>query len=56
MTYTKLFPKLVQCGLLMPIDIPPLQPPYPRWYNENIHCDYHSDNRGHSMKNCTTLK
>ena len=56
MTYTELYPKLVQDDLLSPVDIPPLQPPYPRWYNKNIHCDYHSSNRGHSTKNCTTLK
>ena len=56
MTYTELYPKLVQGGLLSPIDIPQLQPPYPRWYNENVHCDYHSGNRGHSTKNCTALK
>ena len=56
MTYTKLYPKLVQGGLLSSVDILPLQPPYPRWYNENVHCDYHSSNRGHSTKNCTTLK
>ena len=24
--------------------------PYPRWYNENARCDYHSDNRGHSTE------
>ena len=33
-----------------------MQLPYPRWYNENVHCDYHSSNRGHSTKNCIALK
>ena len=33
-----------------------MQPPYPRWYNENARCDYHSGNRGHSTKDCTVLK
>ena len=56
MTYTKLYPKLVQLDSLVPMDIPPMQPPYPRWYNENTRCDYHSDNRGHSTKDCIALK
>ena len=33
-----------------------MQPLYPRWYNENARCDYHSDNRGHSTEDCTALK
>ena len=56
MTYTELYPKLVQLGSLVPMDIPPMQPPYPRWYNKNTHCDYHSGNRGHSTEYCTALK
>ena len=56
MTYTELYPKLVQCGSLVPMDIPPMQPPYPRWYNENVRCDYHSGNRGHSTEDCIALK
>ena len=38
------------------VSIPPIRPPYPRWYNENANCDYHSGNRGHSLKDCTVLK
>ena len=56
MTYTELYPKLVQLGSLVSMDIPPMQPPYPRWYNENAQYDYHSDNRGHSTEDCTALK
>ena len=55
-TYTKLYPKLIQGDLLVPVSIPAIRPPYPRWYNENVSCDYHSGNRGHSTKNCTALK
>ena len=33
-----------------------MQPPYPRWYNENARCDYHFGNRGHSTEDCTALK
>ena len=56
MTYTELYPKLVQLGSLVPMDIPPMQPPYPKWYNENACCDYHSDNRRHLTEDCTALK
>ena len=38
------------------ISIPPIRPSYPRWYNENASCDYHSGNKGHSLKDCTALK
>ena len=56
MTYTELYPKLIQCNSLVPMDIPPMQPRYPRWYNENARCDYHYGNRGHSTKDCIALK
>ena len=56
MTYTELYPKLIQGSLLVPVSIPPIRPLYPRWYNENASCDYHSDNKGHSLKDCTALK
>ena len=42
--------------MLVPVSIPPIKPSYPRWYNENDSCDYHSGNRGHSLKDCTALK
>ena len=30
MTYTKLYPKLIQGGMLVPMSIPPVKPPYPK--------------------------
>ena len=56
MTYIELYPKLIQSGLLEPISILPIRPPYPRWYKENASCDYHSSNRGHSLEDYTLLK
>ena len=56
MTYTELYPKLIQSGLLEPISISPIRPPYLRWYKENASCDYHSSNKGHSLEDCTALK
>ena len=43
-------------SLIAPIHLPPLKPPFPKWYDENAQCSYHDGNRGHSTKNCTTLK
>ena len=56
MTYTELYPKLIQCGLLELVSIPPIQLSYPKWYKENASYDYHSGNRGHSLEDCTALK
>ena len=56
MTYTKLYSKLIQGGMLVPMSIPPIRPPYPRWYNKNASCDYHSGNMGHFLEDCTALK
>ena len=56
MTYTELYPKLIQGGMLVLVSIPPIRPPYLRWYNENASCDYHSGNRGYSLEDYTTLK
>ena len=38
------------------IQSPPLQPPFPKWYNSNAHCDYHLGVAGHTIENCITLK
>ena len=56
MTYTELYLKLIQGGKLVPVSIPPIRPPYPKWYNEHASCDCHSGNRGHSLEDCTALK
>ena len=42
--------------MLVPVSIPPIKPPYPRWYNKNVSCDYHSGNRGHFLEECTALE
>ena len=56
MTYMELYLKLIQRGMLVPVSIPPIRPPYPRWYNENASCEYHSGNRGYSLEDCIALK
>ena len=32
-SYTELFPKLVQIGHIEPVQLAPLRPPFPRWDN-----------------------
>ena len=46
----------MESRLITPIHLPPLKPPFPRWYDPNTHCDFHCGNPGHSIKNCTALK
>ena len=55
-TYTELFPKLVRMGHIKPVQLAPLRPPFPRWYNAHTQCDYHGGNPGHPTENCTALK
>ena len=55
-TYTDLFPALVQSGLVIPIPAKPLKTPYPRWYDENVYCKFHLGVQGHSKKNSEALK
>ena len=55
-TETELFPKLVKMGHIKPVQLEPLRPPFPRWYNTHTQCDYHGENPGHPMKNYTALK
>ena len=40
----------------MPVHLVPLKPPFSRWYNGNVRCDYHVGNLGHSTENCNALK
>ena len=42
--------------MITPVQVPPLQPPYPKWYNSNAHCDYHLGAAGHILENCVALK
>ena len=55
-TYTELFPKLVEIGHIESVHLAPLRPLFPRWYNAHAQCDYHAGNPGHSIKNCTAFK
>ena len=54
--YVELFPNLLKSRLITPIHLPPLEPPFPRWYDSNAHYDFHYGNPGHSIENCTSFK
>ena len=43
-------------GHIKPVQLAPLRPPFPRWYNAHTQCDYHGGNPGHPTENCTALK
>ena len=55
-TYAELFPKLIDSGHIEPIQARPRRPPFPKWYDVNIRCDYHSGVSGHSIEDCTIFK
>ena len=47
---------MVKMGHIKPVQLAPLRPPFPRWYNAHTQCDYHGGNPDHPTKNCTALK
>ena len=40
----------------MPVHWVPLWPPFSKWYNTNVQCDYHAGNSSHLTENCNSLK
>ena len=55
-TYIELFPKLVEISHIELVQLAPLKPSFPRWYNAYTRCNYHGENPGHPTENCTALK
>ncbi|XP_039069186.1 uncharacterized protein LOC120215618 [Hibiscus syriacus] len=56
MTYKELFHILYDKHVVSPYHISPVQPPYPKWYDTSLQCEYHAGAHGHSIKNCTSFK
>jgi len=56
MTYTELLPDLLKNSLLVLCLAKVVQPPYPRYYDPNAKCEYHSGEVGHSTENYRALK
>ena len=55
-TYTKLLLRLLERQLIALSHIPLIKPPFSKWYNPNVHCDYHVGKLGHSTEDCNSFK
>ncbi|XP_017613587.1 uncharacterized protein LOC108458693 [Gossypium arboreum] len=55
-TYKELYQKLFDAHVVAPFYLEPMQPPYPKWYDANVQCEYHAGITGHFIENCTTFK
>ncbi|XP_050875287.1 uncharacterized protein LOC127078916 [Lathyrus oleraceus] len=56
MSYTKLYPSLLQKGLVVPRPMGPPPDCLPPWYNPNAHCPFHEGAPGHDLEGCYALK
>ncbi|KAK8974475.1 hypothetical protein V6N11_000644 [Hibiscus sabdariffa] len=54
--FVELYTQLYKADLVRPYIVAPFQPPYPAWYDEKAHYDYHGGIPGHSIENCTAFK
>ncbi|KAK8978448.1 hypothetical protein V6N11_008759 [Hibiscus sabdariffa] len=55
-TYGELYKNLYEAHVVSPFYLTLLQPPYPKWYDPKVQCDYHTGITGHSIENCTGFK
>ncbi|XP_050877313.1 uncharacterized protein LOC127081068 [Lathyrus oleraceus] len=55
MTYTELYPSLLQKGLVTPRPLGPPLNPLPPWYNKDAHCPFHEGAHGHDLEGCYAL-
>ncbi|XVF61017.1 hypothetical protein PTKIN_Ptkin08bG0094400 [Pterospermum kingtungense] len=55
-SYTALYPQLLQNQLAVPIQGLSCKSPFPKWYDVNARCKYHMEIPGHSLENCIILK
>ncbi|XP_050909079.1 uncharacterized protein LOC127122845 [Lathyrus oleraceus] len=56
MSYTELYPSLLQKGLVVPRPMGPPPDRLPPWYNPNAHCPFHEGAPGHDLEGCHALK
>ncbi|KAH1225782.1 hypothetical protein GmHk_11G032608 [Glycine max] len=56
MAYSELWPLLLENHLVVAIPGKVFQSPYPKWYNSNATCAYHSGAPGHNIDSCLPFK
>ncbi|XP_050919729.1 uncharacterized protein LOC127137302 [Lathyrus oleraceus] len=56
MSYTEIYPSLLQKGLVVPRPMGPPPDRLPPWYNPNAYCPFHEGAPGHDLEGCYTLK
>ncbi|KAL4319672.1 hypothetical protein GQ457_18G008790 [Hibiscus cannabinus] len=56
MSYAELYAQLHKADMVRPYIVSPYKPPFPAWYNEKVHCDYHNGVPGHSIEDCLSFK
>ena len=56
MTYVELYAKLYKVDIVRPYYVTPFKPPFPAWYDEKAHCEYHGGTLGHSIENYVAFK
>ncbi|XP_050920478.1 uncharacterized protein LOC127138120 [Lathyrus oleraceus] len=56
MSYTELYPSLLQKGLVAPRPMRPPRDRLPPWYNPNAHCPFHEGAPGHDLEGCYASK
>ena len=55
-SYSQLLPYLVHNGMVTPVALRTMTPPFPAWYNPKAKCAYHAGAEGHSTENCRVFK
>ena len=55
MSYTELYPAMVQRGLITTRSLTPLNP-LPSGLRSDLHCEFHQGAAGHDLENCYALK
>ncbi|KAK8508443.1 hypothetical protein V6N12_020224 [Hibiscus sabdariffa] len=55
-TYQEMFAQLLEAHLVTPYFVKLQLPPYPRWFKEGEHCEFHAGIQGHSIEGCISFK